>query len=912
MPTVTIETFWPLVLLVALPVIWWLARHHRAGIARNRVVAAAVLRCLALGAIVLALLRPAMKLHSEDVTVVYVVDVSHSISRHFVNEAIDWIARINAQFEPKHARAVLFGRDAVLVGPEDAAGTISLPAKAPSGQFRDIDYGATNIEAGLLAALSGFTPGLARRAVLLSDGNQTAGNAWRAMLRLREEGVKIFAYRATVAVNNDAWVERIYAPLGARERSETELEVSVYSRKAESAQLDIYLGEHLEVSRQVTLLQGQSRIRSKVRFPGAGVQIVTARITAEGDELPENDSHSEALSVQPQLTVLYVEGGGRDVPYLEDALTAQGIRVTSAAPDIVSANPALLDGKDVVIFSDVRADSLSKEVANRLMAFVRDDGGGLIFAAGENTYGQEGFSKSQIEEVLPVTFEAKRKHEDLDLVVLVDRSSSMRGAKIEVSKSAARATLDVLDPEHRLAVIAFDAKPHDVVPLMKVGDKREAEDLIARMTSNGQTNIYAALLRAQELLTSSESKTKHIILLSDGLTSPPPGISPATTVSNEIEERLRAVREAEIRQRGGSEVKERQSTTTMAARGFPDLVHELTDARITLSTVAIGEKPDVELMANLARWGGGSSYVTRIDAEVPVLFATETRRVLNDSVVEGRFRPLLKVRSPSLDGIDIAKAPELRGYVMTKAKRFSEVLVEVNEDMPLLAETHYGLGKTVAFLSDVKNRWASDWLDWPDYAKFWSQIVRHSARRDSEHKINWTVTREGDESFIELVALGKDGNYRNDLWPEVRVTAPAGRQSRVALRQFAPGRYRARVSLHSAGSEPWRFELVPGQGLSPEEVARAGNREIIYGYPDEYRMRDPNLPLLQALSEQTGGIFEANVEDVFRSQGDSGLITRSLWPYCVAAALLLFLLDIVVRRVPWRWNLTALEASEAK
>ncbi len=525
MPTVTIETFWPLMLLTVLPVIWWLARHQRAGIARSRVVAATVLRCLAFVAIVLALLKPATELQSEDITVVYVVDVSHSVSRHFVDEAIDWISKVNTRFEPKHARAVLFGRDAVLVGPEDAAGTISPSAKVVPEQIRLIEYGATNIEEGLLTALSGFMPGLAKRVVLLSDGNQTEGNAWRAMLRLREEGAKIFAYRATVAVTNDAWVERIYAPYGAREHSETEIEASVYSRKAVSARMEFYIGERLETSRQITLSQGQNRIRSKVRFPVAGVQIVTARVMADGDELPENDSHSEAFSVQPQLNVLYVEGGGRDVPYLVDALTAQGIRVTGAGPETVSSNPALLDGTDVVILSDVRADSLNKAFVNRLVTFVRDDGGGLIFAAGENTYGQEGFAKSGIEEVLPITFEAKRKHEDLDLVVLVDRSSSMRGAKIEVSKSAARATLDVLDPEHRLAVIAFDAKPHDVVPLMKVGDKREAEDLIARMTSNGQTNIYAALLRAQELLTRSESKTKHIILLSDGLTSPPPGVS---------------------------------------------------------------------------------------------------------------------------------------------------------------------------------------------------------------------------------------------------------------------------------------------------------------------------------------------------------------------------------------------------
>ena len=210
--------------------------------------------------------------------------------------------------------------------------------------------------------------------------------------------------------------------------------------------------------------------------------------------------------MQPRPHALYVEGGERGARYLADALTAQGIRVSVATAQELSDDARLLDGKDVVILSDVRADSLGTDAVQRLRAFVRDRGGGLIFAAGQNTYGQEGFAKSEMEQLLPVTFEAKRKHEDLDLVLLVDRSSSMRGQKIEVSKSAALATLDLLDPEHRLAVVAFDAQPHDVVPLMAVGDKREAENLISRMTSSGQTNIYNALLRAQALLAESQGQ----------------------------------------------------------------------------------------------------------------------------------------------------------------------------------------------------------------------------------------------------------------------------------------------------------------------------------------------------------------------------------------------------------------------
>ncbi len=902
MPTVTLTFVWPLALLVALPIVWWLAWCNRAGVARSRVSAATVLRSAAMAAIVAALTRPVLHRASDEVSVVYALDVSSSISRRFVNEALEWIARVNAHFRPAQARFVVFADHAALHESLDAVRALTLTAADGAGREGAIDQSATDLEKGLLATLPGFAPGLAKRVVLLSDGNQTEGDAWRAMLRLQAEGVRVFAVPATVAADNDAWVERVVVPPGVRERAAVEIEAQVFSRRSVPARVELSIGERAVATRSVTLSPGENRVSLNMRFPQAGAQTVTVRVSAEGDQLARNDALTQEMLVAARPQVLFVEGGPQGTSYLASALTAQGMDVSVATAENLSRDPRLLAGKDVVILSDVRADSLGNDAVQRLRAFVRDLGGGLIFAAGQNTYGQEGFHKSEIEQLLPVTFEAKRKHEDLDLVLLVDRSSSMRGQKIEVAKSAALATLDLLDPEHRLAVVAFDAQPHDVVPLVAVGSKREAESLIARMTSSGQTNIYNALLRAQNLLADSQAKTKHIILLSDGLTAPPPGPVPLSPPSTEIEERIRRVQAAEARQRGGVTSARPWPESSAASRGFPGIVEELSAAKITLSTVAIGEKPDVELMANLAKWGSGKSYVTRSDAEVATLFAAETHRLLNDSIVEEPFRPLVKGWSPTLAGVDFATGPQLKGYVAAKPKRFSDVLLEAKKDLPLLAETHYGLGKTVVFLSDVKDRWAADWLGWAGYSRLWAQVVRDSARRDSGEGVSWSVARDGRNALIHLSALGNDGSFRTGLWPEVRITAPSGRNSIAALRQVAPGRYRAQVPLTTAGSVPWRFELLPGPGMSAAEAARAGGRRLFYAYSDEYRLLPANLPLLRTLSEQTGGVLAPRAEEVFRPRGDGGFSATPLWPYCTGVALLLFLLDILVRRAPWTWQ----------
>src|SRR5688572_31980886 len=49
------------------------------------------------------------------------------------------------------------------------------------------------------------------------------------------------------------------------------------------------------------------------------------------------------------------------------------------------------------------------------------------------------------------------------------------------------------------------------------------------------------------------------------------------------------------------------------------------------------------------------------------------------------------------------------------------------------ARWRVGTGWVVAWTSDVKNRWAADWLGWGGYPKFWAQIVR-TAMRHKQHE----------------------------------------------------------------------------------------------------------------------------------------------------------------------------------
>jgi len=84
---------------------------------------------------------------------------------------------------------------------------------------------------------------------------------------------------------------------------------------------------------------------------------------------------------------------------------------------------------------------------------------------------------------------------------------------------------------------------------------------------------------------------------------------------------------------------------------------------------------------------------------------------------------------------------------------------------------------------------------------------------------------------------------------------------------------------------------------------RTGLRRLHYSYPDEYRGGPPDVELLRALAEATGGKLAPQTAQVFDPGNDRGRRQQPLWPLFAAAALVAYLLDIALRRAPWfrRW-----------
>lgn len=890
------QALWLLAVLPLVGLFAYLDRRHHSS---RRLRGALVLRIMTVALLVIAVAQPRLLERDRQIAVVYALDISRSVAPAFVNRALEWVRTINARFQPTEARYVVFADRARFVGSIDEVAGVAVSAAERANGADAIAQGTTDIEQALGTALLGFGPGNERRLVLITDGVETRGDLWRMLPRLQSANVRVFAVPAAVALERDAWVEAIVVPDGVRRQEPVTIRVQVHAVASMAARVRLANGERTLGAVSVTLDAGSNDIAFDVVLPQVGRTVLTASVRAEGDRFEGNDTLADDVRVGPRPHVLYVEGVPESANHLADALRAHHIDVTVSSPEALAGAAAPFAGFDTVILSDVFAQSIDAPTAAALETFVRDAGGGLVFAAGESTYGQEGFAGSALERVLPVRFEGKRKRRDLDLVLLIDRSHSMRGRKLELAKTAALSTLDLLEERHRLAVVAFDARPHEVVPLAPVGNKRRAEDLIASMTARGQTSILPAFVEAQRLLAGSTATTKHIILLSDGVTVQPPGPGSGTPDAAQIQALIQKGREEAMR-RDGIPIPRAETQEPVPEPGAIEaLVADLAQAKVTVSTVAIGEKPNVALMSDIAAVGHGRGYVARNDAEIPGLFVTETRRLLGESMVEESFRPVATHRVASIAGLDFANGPPLRGVVVARAKQFADVVLRAPKDRPLLVTTHYGLGKTVAFLSDVKNRWSSEWIGWNGYGRFWAQVVRDTIPRRDAGNLTFRVTRAGSEAVVELRALGADRGYRNALSPLVRVAEPGGGTSTFVLSQVAPGHYAARRAIEAGHGQLYRFELVQGGGLTRSDVREAGARALAYPWSDELRARPVNVTTLRALSELTGGVYAPKAADIFALHGDGERVPRPLWPWLVAAALGLFLLDVLWRRAPW-------------
>jgi Mg-chelatase subunit ChlD len=878
-----------LYLLVVLPLLVLPARHSLADLPRPQLWLAAGVRAALLTVLALALARPARTTDSSLVSAVFLVDVSDSMR----DEALaDAHAVVQAAWKARgenDVRLVTFARHPRVVPlPE---GTGELPPIARHGAraggttppsdaetrntTTDVEPGArgvpestmhvappgagTDIEGAMRLAYGLFRDGRLRRLVLLTDGAQTHGDALSEAARARRQGIRIFYHLDRRGVPPEVALRGLHLPDRIEVGAPFPVRATVYASQPGRARVTLRQERGpngLDPERIVELSAGEQEVefRSVVRVPGP--VSYTAEIRPEGpDRFAENNRVTASAVVPGRPTVLLVEADPSRATYLARALVAGEFDVDVRGPREIPTSLRELDRFDFILLSDVPADAVSLAQQEAIERYVRELGGGFLMAGGAQGFGLGGWQGTRLEQVLPVRMDAERRRDQpsLALALVIDKSGSMTGLKMELAKDAAKAAAELLSAEDYIEVIGFDSQPTRVVRMQSAANRLRILTDIGRLAPSGGTALLPAMHMAYEDLAVTRARIKHVIMLTDGQTQ--------------------------------------ESTSQMET-----LVRAMRAEGITVSTVGLGSDVNRGLLQTMANLGNGRAYFTNDPHNVPRIFTRETSQVQRSSAVEEYFQPVVSAPADFLRGIDLGSSPHLHGYVATRAKPApAQVVLRSELGEPLLARWRVGLGWTLAWTSDVKNRWAVEWLRWPGFQPFWTRLVREHMRQRKSQTFDMRAEVVADELRVEVDAIGPDDRFINGLDGTVTVRGPADGtpfERTLPLRQTAPGRYEARLPLERFGA----FTLEARHLRDGRQVAES-RAQASHPYPLEYATPSPAPELLERIASLTGGGANPTPEQIFDARGERIRAHEEWWPRLVFAALALLLIDLLLRRV---------------
>jgi uncharacterized membrane protein len=705
----------------------------------------------------------------------------------------------------------------------------------------------TDIAAAIEAA-AGFTPpGYVPQFVLLSDGNQTAGDALKAALR---SGVPISTIPLATRTEPEVQVSMVQVPAQVREGEPFYVEVVIDSNHDDEGLIHVYRGAHQVVSERRPIKKGENRFRFQQSITQERLANYSARIQSlKSDTLLDNNAETGLVFTTGKPRLLIVESDPKLIRQLVFALEQEEIQVDVRPPTGMPDNLSDLQNYELLILSNVPATALSQRQMEIARTYVQDLGGGFMMLGGEQSFGLGGYYKSVLEEILPVRsdFEKEKEKPSLGMVLVIDKSGSMSGDKIEMAKTAARSAVELLGSNDKVGVVAFDGDTYTISEMQSASNKAGISDEISRIDAGGGTVMFPAMERAHEFLQQTTAKIKHVIILTDGISSP---------------------------------------------GDFQGLAATMASQRITVSTVAVGSDSDTSLLEDIARVGQGRYYLTEDPAAIPQIFAKETVTASKSAIDEQPFVPQVIRATQAFADIDFDMAPFLLGYVMTRPKPTCEMILATEKGDPLLVWWRYGLGMTVAFTSDAKSRWAAEWLTWPGFSKFWAQLIRQTMRKSETKGVTVAVEQRGGKATVTLDAADPAGRFLNQAQTEMTIIDPQLGTRKLPLLQSAPGRYVAEFETPTSG--PYHLELT--QHKSGQLVYRQ-SRGLTVGYADELRLRPTNESLLKSIAEVSGGRFQPAAADLFAPSERTAQRPTPLWPWLITLAAILLVLDVALRRI---------------
>jgi len=797
--------------------------------------------------IILGLSGFQLKRRLKNITAIYLLDVSKSIDRIQREHALAWIRRSIAGMRN--------GDRAGLVAFASSTQPLVYPAKSRKKRFQhkisklswtdleklEVNPNFTDIAQALTEASFLFPFGYQKRIVLLSDGRPTAGK--NAFFTAESLKIPVDSYPLGMMRQQDGVIEEVAAPQKVAIGERFYLKVTLSGTLSDPAQLQALVDQN-PIGEIDINLKGKKILYMPIFLKKAGQYLVSAKLVSDEDGFPANNWGGTSVTVSGEPTLLYVANQ-------TDAL-ARILQKSTIHTDIRTSLPDTLiklSEYDAVILDNIPAATLSRNEQTMLKLYTREFGGGLMMVGGTHSFGAGGYQNTPLEEALPTSMEVekKRRTKSLAVVLLLDKSKSMRGmvgekTKIQIASAAAVNSLKNLIGEDYVGVAVFDTKGNWIRELEKY---KKSEDLARKINviePGGKTDISSGLHLAISALSENNADLKHIILFTDGK-------------SKEFEHKK--------------------------------LIEEMKKNTISLSTVGIGLDVDKALLKKLASEAGGRVYLSKDYQDLENIFSKEIQIASRSLIVEKDFIPQVGTDHKVLFELK-GTYPTLHGYVATTVKQNASGVLMATDDQPLLALWRYGLGKSVSFTS-APGPWLGGWENKEDFRRFWVQLARWSMR-ESKSFMDFIPHLEysGGKILLDVDTGYTDEGLQPLLNLKVTVVEPDLSEQKLRMEETEPGLYKASFNAEKTGVYYFRIS---------DDKGRTAQTSLVIPCLEEEKNLKANPELLTSISRVSGGQQLGTDDTPFAFGGSEEYYIYPLWKHCLLIALFLFIANLILQKI---------------
>ena len=584
---------WLFALVPALAWIVWLAVKSDVQTAKWRRWTSGIIRVLVLLAVLLAIaglqwLRPI-----EGMNVFFLLDRSDSIPSAQQDAAMVQVNKLGAKMERMDKSGVIaFGTEAAIeFNPKEAVQLEKIQAV--------VNTERSDLGAAIRLGTAGFPETGQKRLVLMSDGNENIGGAMSALVAARSLGVSLDVIPVGVARANDLSVQKLGLPSNLKKGTAFEAKIFVQADHPTPATVRLYRNDQYLGEQKVQLESGKNLLTFPQKLTEQGFYNYDVRIEAKDDVLPQNNRASGFTFVRGEPRLLLVSSEADQDATLVTALRSMKMEVKVIAPENFPATLAELQEFDSLFLCNINAGDLGRDNQKLIEGAVRDFGVGLVCVGGDQSFAAGGYRNTPLETTLPVSMELdSKKVLPSGAVVLVMHGMEFANGN-QVARDCAQGVLAALAPQDQLGLIMWDGTERWVIPLSKVGDKKDMAAKIAGMNQGDMASFQGVLTQSHDALKKSTSNLKHVIVFSDGDPGAPQD----------------------------------------------SLLQAMAKDKITISTVLISGHFPPDTMIRMADQGKGRFYHVTKPEELPQIFLKETAVILKSAIYEEPFKPQVRATS---------------------------------------------------------------------------------------------------------------------------------------------------------------------------------------------------------------------------------------------------------------------------